>query len=214
MVNWMLRGFVFAAAMIVVRLLQAVLINAWQGQSGLISVTLLMLFLAGVAVWGNRDGRTDAMANADPGRRQDLAMTWLLAGLIAGVVSGAVAWLVSRLYRGLYVGGLINELTTFAAFTALLVFMVGIIGVAVGRWQADRQGQKGPAAEPAQSPTDVFAAARTDQTPTGENDQPAAAITADRTEPATVVATESEAPTEVIRTDTEETKPEPEPTNN
>lgn len=48
----MLRGLVYAAAMVVVRLFQGALINAWQTQAGLFSVVLLLLFVIAVAVWG------------------------------------------------------------------------------------------------------------------------------------------------------------------
>jgi uncharacterized membrane protein YfcA len=145
----MLRGLVFAAAMVVVRLVQGALINAWQTQAGLISVVLLLLFIIAVAVWGLRDGRADARAMADPDRRQDLAMVWLLAGLVAGILSGAVSWLIALFYTGLYTGGLLNEVTTFAAFTALLVFVPGIIGVAIGRWRAHRtRGGRIPTSSP------------------------------------------------------------------
>ena len=71
-------------------------------------------------------------------------MTWLLAGLFAGLVSGAVAWLISLFYKGLYVDGLINELTTFAAFTALLMFLLAIAGVAIGHWLVDRHADDAP----------------------------------------------------------------------
>jgi MFS family permease len=166
MINWMLRGLVFAAAMVVVRLLQGALINVWQTQAGLISIVLLILFITGAAVWGVIDGRADAAANPDPDRREDLAMTWLLAGLIAGVLSGAVAWLISMFYKSLYVGGLINELTTFAAFTALLVFLSGISGTTLGRWLVDRSPrsarQQGDGDED-RVDTDVFAAVRADE---------------------------------------------------
>ena len=47
--------------------------------------------------------------------------------LVAGILSGAVSWLIALLYKGIYTGGLLNEVTTFAAFTALLVFVPGII---------------------------------------------------------------------------------------
>ena len=138
MSKWLLRGLVFAALMVFIRLVQGAAINAWETKAGLISVTLVVLFAIAVFVWGFIDGRADARANPDPDRREDLAMTWLLAGLFAGIVSGAVAWLISLVYKGLYVGGLVNELTTFAAFTALLTFLAAIAGVAVGHFVIDR----------------------------------------------------------------------------
>ena len=166
MTNWMLRGLVLGAAMVVVRLFKAALINVWQTHAGLISVTLLALFIAGVVIWGFLDGRADARANPDPDRRADLAMTWLLAGLVAGVFSGAVRWLISNFYMPLYVGGLVNELTTFAAFTALVVFLSAISGVALGRWRIDRAGAYAPqriGGDEDRADTDVFAAVRSDQ---------------------------------------------------
>ena len=60
MTYWMLRGLVFGAAMVVVRLFQGTLIDVWQTQATLISIVLLILFLAGVIFWGVRDGRADA----------------------------------------------------------------------------------------------------------------------------------------------------------
>src|ERR1700734_2215589 len=168
MTNWMLRGLVFGGAMVVVRLFQGTLISVWQTHAGLISIVLLLLFIVGVVAWGVIDGRAAAAANPDPDRRADLAMTWLLAGLVAGLLSGAVTWLISIFYKALYVGGLINELTTFAAFTALVVFLGAISGVAIGRWRIDRSGaykpQSGaPRGEEERADTDVFAAVRSDQ---------------------------------------------------
>jgi MFS family permease len=201
--NWMLRGLAFAAAMVVVRLVQGALINAWQTQAGLISVVLLLLYVIGVIVWGLRDGRADARATADPDRRQDLAMVWLLAGLLAGILSGAVSWLIALFYTGLYTGGLLNEVTTFAAFTALLVFVPGIIGVAIGRWRVDRNpppDRPGSAPDDGRADTDVFSAVRADETPTGEPaTQPqASARSAERT--SSVATVERDAPTEAIPT--------------
>jgi hypothetical protein len=172
MTNWMLRGLVFGAAMVVVRLFQGTLISVWQTQAALISIVLLALFIVGVVIWGLIDGREDAASNPDPDRREDLAMTWLLAGLIAGLLSGAVTWLIAVFYKALYVGGLINELTTFAAFTALVVFLGAIAGVTVGRWRVDRKGAYKPQSGGAtggddeRADTDVFAAVRSDQAAT------------------------------------------------
>jgi len=129
MSKWLPRGLAFAALMIVIRIVQGTLIDQFSSHAALISVTL---------VWGFFDGRCDARANPDPDRRDDLAMTWLLAGLIAAIVSGVVSWLISLVYSPLYTAGLISELTTFAAFTSLLVFLPAVVGVSIGRWLTDR----------------------------------------------------------------------------
>ena len=164
MSNWLLRGLVFAALMVIVRLLQGAMINAWETKAGLISIVLVVLFAVAVFVWGLVDGRADARDNPDPDRRGDLAMTWLLAGLFAGIVSGVVAWFIHLFYSSLYVEGLLNELTTFAAFTALLVFLMAILGVTIGRWLVDRHAPEvphhGSAHEDDRADTDVFAAVR------------------------------------------------------
>lgn len=166
MSKWLLRGLVFAALMVIVRLLQGAMINAWETKAGLISIVLVVLFAIAVFIWGLSDGQRDARANPDPDRRGDLAMTWLLAGLFAGVVSGAVTWFISLFYKSLYVEALLNEVTTFAAFTALVVFLFAIAGVALGRWMVDRRGsaapKKGTSGDEERADTDVFAAVRHD----------------------------------------------------
>lgn len=202
----MLRGLVYAAAMVVVRLFQGALINAWQTQAGLFSVALLILFVIAVAVWGVLDGRADAIANPDPDRRGDLAMTWLLAGLVAGLVSGLVSWLIALVYTGLYTGGLLNEVTTFAAFTALCVFLPGIIGVTIGRWRVDRNPPPHrPGSDEERADTDVFSAVRGDDAPTGEI--PAQASNAQAEARTAAVATaEREGPTETMPTEESNTE--------
>ncbi|MCW2689607.1 MAG: hypothetical protein JWR37_4497 [Mycobacterium sp.] len=168
MSKWLLRGLVFAALMVVVRLVQGALINAYETHAGLISLVLVVLFAIAVFVWGLFDGRSDAKSEPDPDRRADLAMTWLLAGLFAGVVSGAIAWFISLFYKGLYVEGLVNEVTTFAAFTALLVFLPAIAAVALGRWLVDRNAPDVPrrqhysTQDDERADTDVFEAVRHD----------------------------------------------------
>jgi Na+/proline symporter len=140
--SWLLRGLVFAALMVVVRIVQSGMINTWETQALLISVFLVAIYTLVALVWGFLDGRADAASEPDPDRRADLAMTWLLAGLLAGVLSGLVAWFISLFYKSLYVEGLLSEVTTFAAFTALLTFVAAIIGVSVGRWLTDRQAER------------------------------------------------------------------------
>lgn len=163
MSKWLLRGVVFATAMVIVRLLQGALVNASPGNAIWFSTGLLVLFAIGVAIWGVLDGRGDARSNPDPDRRADLAMTWLLAGLAAGVLSGAVSWFIGLFYKSIYTEALLNEITTFAAFTALLTFLVAVAGVTIGRWTIDRKAppvvrtRHGLAAEE-NTDTDVFAA--------------------------------------------------------
>src|ERR1700761_9332120 len=144
MTNWMLRGLVFGGAMVGARLFQGTLINVWQTQAALISIVLLLLFIVGVVIWGLIDGREDASSNPDPDRSEDRAVTWF----------------ISIFYKAIYVDGLINELTTFAAFTALVVFLGAIIGVTVGRWRIDRTGAYKPQSKDGtedRADTDVFA---------------------------------------------------------
>lgn len=65
MTNWRLRGLVFAAAMVVVRLFQGALINAFPTHAALISTVLVLLFAIAVVAWGLIDGRADAAAQPD-----------------------------------------------------------------------------------------------------------------------------------------------------
>lgn len=138
MTSWLPRGLVFAAGMVLLRLVQGALINANPTNSGVISVLLVLIFCVAAGVWGWLDGVSDARASADPDRRRDLAMRWLLAGLIAGVLSGFVAWLISLVYRNIYADGLFAEITAFTAFTALAVFLPAMLAVTLGRWSVDR----------------------------------------------------------------------------
>lgn len=208
--NWLLRGLVFAAVMLVVRLVQGALINTLPTHSGLISIVLLVFFAIGVVLWGLRDGRADASANPDPDRRADLAMTWLIAGLIAGLLSGVVAWVIGLFDQAVYTGGLLNEVTTFAAFTALLVFLVAVAGVAVGHFLVDRQYAKAPVRHHGlavegddRADTDVFAAVSVGA-PDAGSDATAAASAVAAGRHAESAPTE-EFPTEAVATDEETT---------
>jgi MFS family permease len=163
--SWLLRGLIFAFLMVVLRVVQGVMVNTWETRAQLISISLVVIYGLLVLIWGFIDGRRDANAQPDPDRRADLAMTWLLAGLVAGLLSGAVCWVISLFYKTIYVAALLNELTTFAAFTALLVFLLAMLGVAVGRFLVDRRYNKNggrprkrEGADDDNPDTDVFAA--------------------------------------------------------
>lgn len=163
MTTWLLRGLAFAAGMVIVRLVQGTLINIYETKAVLISISLVVLFAVVAFVWGLLDGRADANTNPDPDRRRDLAMTWLLAGLIAGLLSGLVTWLVSLFYKNVYAEGLISELTTYAAFTALIVFVPAIAAAAIGRFLVDRKRPPQERRREDGSQADVFDAVREDE---------------------------------------------------
>jgi hypothetical protein len=207
MSKWLSRGLVFAGLMVVVRVVQGTLINQFETKALLISISLLVLLVIAALVWGLFDGRADARANPDPDRRGDLAMTWLLAGLLAGVLSGVVAWLISLIYKALYVGGLISEVTTFAAFTALLVFLPAILAVAIGRWLVDRNesaplDRHGNVIEDDRADTDVFAAVRDD-----ERTDEVADYEVERQQSSVALAERDPEATEVITPASETTRP-------
>lgn len=172
--NWVLRGLVLAAGMLVLRLVQGVLINTFEMHATLINIALLVIFVAGVVVWAYFDGRENAKSHPDPDRRADLAMTWLLAGITAGVLSGAAAWTIALFDPAIYTGGLLNELTGIASFTALLVWVPAMAAVAFGRRQIDKNYEYPPevhhglAAEGERADTDVFAAVDPDAQAAGE----------------------------------------------
>jgi MFS family permease len=194
--SWLLRGLAFAAGMVIVRLVQGTLINQYATKAGLISIVLVALFAIASFAWGLLDGRSDADANPDPDRRRDLAMTWLLAGLVAGVVSGFVAWLISLFYKNVYVEGLISEVTTFAAFTALVVFLPAIAAVALGRWLVDRGRPDEPRRRYGEA-HDVFDAASEDDR-TGPIPVHGAGESAAEEQTSPVATAERDAPTEAI----------------
>jgi len=200
MTTWMLRGLVFAAGMIVVRVVQGTLINLYETKAGLISIILVALFAIGAFVWGLIDGRADAHENPDPDRRRDLAMTWLVSGLAAGVLGGLGAWMTSLFYKSVYAEGLINELTTFAAFTALLVFIPAIVAVTVGRYLVDRHRPDEPRRRTTDgADTDVFEAVRDDDKTGPIQGLGATGVTPEAEEQTSAIATaEREDATEAI----------------
>lgn len=144
MTTWLPRGLVFAIGMVVLRLVQGTLINASPTNAGAISAALCAVLGAAALLWGVLDGIADARANPDPDRRRDLAMRWLLAGLVAGALSGLVSWIISRFYNAIYTEGVGTEVSVFAAFTALLVFLPAVFGTGIGRWLVDRTRPAAP----------------------------------------------------------------------
>jgi hypothetical protein len=154
--------------MVLVRLVQGTLINTYPTKAGIISLVLVVLFGIAAFLWALLDGMSDARANPDPDRRRDLAMRWLLAGLFAGFVSGLAVFLISLFYKAVYAEGIVPELSVFAAFTTLLVFLPAMLAVAVGRRLVDRSRPPQERRRVTDGvETDVFDALRDDDPRTG-----------------------------------------------
>ena len=177
MTTWLLRGLGFGFAMIVLRLVQGAMIDTWETKAGTISIALMAIYVVAAFIFGFFDGRADARKQPDPDRRADLSMTWLIAGLVAGVLSGAVCWLISLFYKNIYTGGLINELTVFAAFTALLTFISALVAISLARYLVDRKAppvakHEGHRQGDENTDTDVFAAVGGGRQPTPAAEAP------------------------------------------
>ena len=144
MSKWLLRGLVFAALMVFIRLVQG---SGDQrlGDQGAIDQRHpgRSLHHRGVRLGARRRpfGRARQPRSRPPRRPGDD----VAAGRpVRRDRQRRARWLISLFYKGLYVGGLINELTTFAAFTALLTFLGAIAGVALGHWVIDRHADDAP----------------------------------------------------------------------
>ncbi len=140
--EWLLRGIALAALLVVLDWVRSALFrlsvrdDGYGDHAAIVSVLLFAVFVILAFGWGYIDGRADARAHPDRGRRGHLVMRWLLAGLVASLVSVAAGRLIS-----LADGVPIDELMTFGGLTiqdaviaALEVFLGGILGVAIGRW--------------------------------------------------------------------------------
>jgi hypothetical protein len=98
--------------------------------------------------------------------------------------------------------------TTFAAFTALAVFLPGMAGVAIGRWLIDRKADetsRRSGGDEDRADTDVFDAVHEDETPTdgmspirGHDQDQTEEAGGERSEerPSAVATAEGERPTE------------------
>uniref|UniRef100_UPI0024539C8E B-4DMT family transporter n=1 Tax=Nocardia wallacei TaxID=480035 RepID=UPI0024539C8E len=124
----------------------------WPPQGGGRRILCGSVLTAAVGAGGLLDGRGDRRANPDPERGgADLTMLWLKAGIAGGLGAGVVAWVLDFLPRfDLGDNGLGFELTAGASFIILLIFVPGMVGVALGRFLVGRETKK---AEPAPPPT-------------------------------------------------------------
>jgi hypothetical protein len=143
MTAWLLRALALGGLAVVLRVLLGFAMG-YIPTYGLWLRLLCLVVLIGVAVaWGVRDGRADRREHSNPEYGTDLTIQWLQTAVVAGIGSGLVAWLLDFLPKvDLGDAGLLFEATAASAFIVLLVFVPGLIGVAVGRRLGSRDNDR------------------------------------------------------------------------
>ncbi|RBO96237.1 B-4DMT family transporter [Nocardia puris] len=140
---WVVRAVLLGALVVALRTLLGFTMVYWPTQGVWWRALCLLVLLAAIVSWGVLDGRRDREAHADPERGSDLTVLWLQVAVAAGVGSGAAAWLLDFLPRfDLGDNGPLFELTAGASFIVLLVFLGGLLGIALGRYLAGRNAGK------------------------------------------------------------------------
>lgn len=158
---WVLRGVGLAAVHVVVRALLGFAIAQWPVHGSPLRWVSIVIVVLAAAAWGYLDGTNDRRQNADPDHGEDLTMLWLKAALLGGVAAGAAAWIVDWIPKfDLGDNSLIFELTSGAAWTVLLIFVPGLVGVSIGRLLVTRRANK--ASAPQQAPVAVAAGSHND----------------------------------------------------
>jgi hypothetical protein len=147
---WVVRAAILGVLAVALRTVLGFAMIYWPTHGAWMRVLCLAVLVAAIAAWGLADGRGDRQAHPDPEQGgADLTMRWLKAGVAGGLGSGMVAWLLGFVPRlDLGDNGLIFELTAGAAFIILLIFVPAMVGVAAGRFLADRGSRNNTATPP------------------------------------------------------------------
>ncbi len=113
-----------------------------QRTAGLVVVVVVAMVWAGLDV---------LRENVDDAERDDLPLRWLKAAVLAGPVAGLVGWAVESVFiDSVGTSTLVGDVIGGGAFTALLIVVPAMIGLAFGRLaRPDRRVQRRrPSREP------------------------------------------------------------------
>ena len=123
------------AAHVVARVILGMIITTAPLQGVLSRNVALVIVLVIALVWSGLDGVVDARRHPIVEDRADLMMRWIITGLVTGVAAGLICFLLEGMgVDGLGSQGLLFDVTSGAAGTALLVIVPATIGIAIGRW--------------------------------------------------------------------------------
>lgn len=143
MTAWLLRALALGGLAVVLRVLLGFAMGYIPTYGVWLRLLCLVVLTGAAVVWGLRDGRADRHEHPNPEHGTDLTIRWLQTAVVAGVACGLVSWLLDFLPKiDLGDGGLLFEATAASAFIVLLVFIPGLIGVAVGRRLGSRDNER------------------------------------------------------------------------
>ncbi len=143
MTAWLLRALALGGLAVVLRVLLGFAMGYIPTYGVWLRLLCLVVLIGAAVAWGVRDGRADRHEHPNPEQGADLTIRWLQTAVVAGVGSGLVSWLLDFLPKvDLGDGGLLFEATAASAFIILLVFVPGLIGVAVGRRLGTRDNER------------------------------------------------------------------------
>lgn len=140
---WLTRGLVLAVLHAAASVIHAKLLTGQSADRTLLTWVVIALLVGVALMWGSIDGWR---------RAEQPMLTWLIAGLVAGPLGGVL----NVIGRALFVdqtgvSDLWPQVSTGAAFTALLVIVPAGVGLLVG---ARLEPPPGAVAEtPAEPPT-------------------------------------------------------------
>ncbi|MGW5382795.1 B-4DMT family transporter [Nocardia sp. NPDC003963] len=144
MTAWLLRALALGGLAVVLRVLLGFAMGYIPTYGVWLRLLCLVVLIGVTVAWGLRDGRTDRHEHPNPEHGgADLTIRWLQTAVVAGVGTGLVSWLLDFLPKvDLGDGGLLFEATAASAFIVLLLFVPGLIGVAIGRWLGGRDNDR------------------------------------------------------------------------
>ena len=143
MTAWLLRALALGGLAVVLRVLLGFAMGYIPTHGVWLRLLCLVVLIGAAVAWGLRDGRADRHQHPNPEHGTDLTIRWLQTAVVAGVGCALVSWLLDFLPKfDLGDGGLLFEATAASAFIVLLLFVPGLIGVAVGRRLGTRDNER------------------------------------------------------------------------
>lgn len=104
---------------------------SWPTSGQLQRIIGVVVVVVIAALWAGLDSLRE---NPDDDERDDLMQRWLKAAVLAGPVAGLVGWAIEGLFiDSIGTSALAGNIIGGGAFTALLIFVPAMIGVAFGR---------------------------------------------------------------------------------